>query len=336
MSLQNVKLWNRLAAIRSQVVLLGIFAVVLITGGCQNSDDEYHEIVNIEQPPVATSPANDKIDSKDAKKRSASSVDSPLSGKPLDESTKPTGDPVASGEMRSNDPPASADPAPDVPNDPPAETKPDNAEPGTDVVADKPDESTKKTGDVGSFINLEDELARQKRMAKLGLGQAETPSEPRTPKLLVTERNFSKEREHDAWRVTYDDLDLLKILNMEPVPLNAVDFLPEWLTQLDGKRIILRGWMFPPNKTEGNKGFIFVRDNQVCCFGPNAKAYDKLMVRLKQGTTVDFINGRPFDVVGTFTIDPWIEDTRNERTGEFTEVIGMLYHIDDAVIIDNK
>lgn len=200
----------------------------------------------------------------------------------------------------------------------------------------KPTTNTDSTLKVENFINLEEEKARQERLRKLGMEQGNTDSEPREPKLLVPERDFSKESESNAWRVTYDDLDLLKILNMQPVPLNAVDYLPDWLIQLEGERIILRGWMFPPDRSEGIKGFIFVRDNQVCCFGPNAKAYDKLTVRLKEGQTTKYIQGRPFDVIGTFHIDAWIEDERDMKTGEFIEKIGMLYHLEDAEIVDKS
>ena len=41
--------------------------------------------------------------------------------------------------------------------------------------------------------------------------------------LLIPEKSFRRERGTDAVRVSYDDIDLLKVLNMEPVPPNAVE-----------------------------------------------------------------------------------------------------------------
>ncbi len=146
---------------------------------------------------------------------------------------------------------------------------------------------------------------------------------PNKIELKVPHKEFSREGRERAWRVTFDDIDLLKILNMEPVPLNAEEYLPEWLTKLDGEKIRLRGWMYPPLMTEGLPAFLFVRDNQICCFGREAKVYDKLRVTMKEGTSTDYIFGRPFDVIGTFRIES------EERDGE----LYFLYSIDDAVVM---
>ncbi len=308
---------------------VGLVAIVLIFSGCQNSDDDYQVITEEMSQPVAE-------------------------GTSLAESDTENSSPVPNAEViisETNDVPDSATPKEEpesvtavVPVKPAQGTEqlaqPDK-EPATETtvaeVTPLPDgtsETQEPENKVSGFINLQEEIDRQKRMQKLGLGQNSEPSEPREIKLLVKDREFPKESATDAWRVSYNDLDLLKILNMEPVPLNAQDYLPEWLTALEGKKVILRGWMFPPLQPDGLKGFIFVRDNQVCCFGPNAKAYDKLTVRLKKGNTTSYIQGRPFDVVGTFKLDSWIEDERDMRTGKFIEKLGMLYHIEDAVVID--
>ena len=150
-----------------------------------------------------------------------------------------------------------------------------------------------------------------------------TPTEPRPIKLLVPYRTFPVEGPEEAVRITFDDLDLLKVLNMEPVPPDAVDHFPEWLAGLDGEKIRLRGWMFPPGRDMGLRGFLFVRDNQICCFGRSPKVYDKIGVRLRNGVTTNYIQGRSFDVVGTLHIEPDVED------GEML----WLYVIEDAIVI---
>jgi len=143
-------------------------------------------------------------------------------------------------------------------------------------------------------------------------------------KLLVPEREFSTERSANALRVTFDDINLLRVINMEKITPDVVSHMPGWLTALNGQRIILRGWMFPPARQDGISRFIFVRDNGVCCFGPNAKIYDKLAVTLKSGTHTRFIEGRAFDVIGTLTIEPDLEDPDN----------AWLYHLEDAQVRD--
>lgn len=145
-------------------------------------------------------------------------------------------------------------------------------------------------------------------------------------KLLVPEKSFGKAKYEgeNLIRISYDDFDLLKVLNMEPVPANADKFFPEWLKHLDGKRVRLRGFMYPQSMQEGIAGFAFVRDNQICCFGRSPKVYDIVDVFLKDGVTTHYIPNRPFDVVGTFRIEP--EPDGNE--------MWRLYTIEDAVVVE--
>ena len=148
--------------------------------------------------------------------------------------------------------------------------------------------------------------------------------EPREITLLVPFREFRVEGPEGAIRVSYDDLDLLKILNMEPVRPDCVAYFPEWLRNLDGKRIRLRGFMYPPFETTGIRGFVLARDNQICCFGRNPKPYDLIEVFMRKGETTDYIQNRPFDVVGVFHIVP-------QTAGD---LMYRLYEIEDAVVID--
>ena len=145
--------------------------------------------------------------------------------------------------------------------------------------------------------------------------------EPREIKLLVTEKTFRSEGPEDALRVSFDDVDLLKILNMDPVPANARQMFPEWLKSLDGKRIRIRGFMYPPYRDTGLKAFVVARDNQICCFGKSPKIYDLINVLMRKGETTDYIQGRPFDVVGVLHM-------------EESEFAGEMFWMDDATVID--
>lgn len=156
-------------------------------------------------------------------------------------------------------------------------------------------------------------------------GLAQDPSEPvepREPKLLIPNKEFRAEGAENALRVTFDDIDLLKVLNMEPVPEDAVKQFPEWLAQLEGKRVRIRGFMFPTLSQTGITYFQHVRDNEICCFGRTPKVYDRISTVLREGETTNYIQGRPFDVVGTFRIDPVYED------GEWLQ----LYLLEDAIV----
>ncbi len=148
--------------------------------------------------------------------------------------------------------------------------------------------------------------------------------QPREVKLLVPFKDFRKEGPEDAIRVSYDDIDLLKVLNMEPVTPEAPKLMPSWMKELDGKRIRIRGFMYPPHAETGLEHFVLARDNQICCFGRDPKIYDVFGVKLREGVTTDYIQSRPFDVVGVFHIVPDAID------GDLIR----LYEIDDAVVIE--
>ena len=150
--------------------------------------------------------------------------------------------------------------------------------------------------------------------------------EKREPRLLIPEKKFRTEGKEGAIRVSFDDIDLLKVLNMEPVPENATKMFPDWLSNLNGKRIRIRGYMFPTLSQKGITYFQLVRDNEICCFGRTPKIYDRISTVLKKGEVTDYIQGRPFDVIGTLRIDPIYLD------GEWLQ----LYLLEDAVVIDEK
>ncbi len=155
---------------------------------------------------------------------------------------------------------------------------------------------------------------------------ASTPTEKlRVVELLVPEKTFQRDAKSKALRVSYDDLDLLKVLNLDPVTENAVDLMPDWLKGLDGQQIRIRGFMFPTFEAEGLERFVLARDNQICCFGRDPKVYDLVQVDMRSGKTTNYIPAtRAFDVVGRFKI-------------EMVSVDGKpygLYSIQDAEVID--
>lgn len=153
-------------------------------------------------------------------------------------------------------------------------------------------------------------------------GDPAKTKEPLPIKLLIPHRQFRKEG--TALRATFDDIDLLKVLNMEPVPINAVDHFPDWLNQLNGARVRIRGYMRPGFEAEDLTEFLFVRDNGECCYGPMPKIYDMIAVQLADGESTDLIEGTPFDVEGTLRIDPHADEVE----------LFALFFIDDGVIID--
>jgi hypothetical protein len=157
-----------------------------------------------------------------------------------------------------------------------------------------------------------------------------TPGSPVTSKsnqieLLIKDKKFQTVPKTGELRVSFDDIDLLKVLNMEPVVPNADELMPDWLKGLDGKSIRIRGFMYPTYETEGIERFVLARDNQICCFGRDPKIYDLVQVDMKSGKTTNYIPAtRAFDVVGTFRIKMMAEDGKPYG----------LYLIEQATVID--
>jgi hypothetical protein len=147
--------------------------------------------------------------------------------------------------------------------------------------------------------------------------------EVRQIQLLVPQKRFRRERPSEAVRVSYDDIDLLKVLNMEPVPAHAVEHFPEWLKSLDGKLVRIRGFMYPTYVATGLTEFALARDNGICCFVRQPKIYDIMTVQLAEGETTDYIANRPFDVEGIFRIDPDADQPQLSR----------LYRIEQAKVL---
>ena len=164
-----------------------------------------------------------------------------------------------------------------------------------------------------------------------GLPTTEPSAEPAAAKasnqieILIKDKKFQTEPKTGALRVSFDDLDLLKVCNMEPVVENAVDFMPDWLKGLNGKTVRVRGFMYPTYETEGIERFVLARDNQMCCFGRDPKVYDLIQIDMKPGKTTSYIPAtRAFDVVGTLKLQMLSQDGKPYG----------LYIIDQAIVID--
>ncbi len=145
----------------------------------------------------------------------------------------------------------------------------------------------------------------------------------REVKILIPDKTFKTTGKNKALRVSYDDIDLLKVINMDPVTPDVADKLPQWLLDLDGKRIRIRGFMYPTYVESGIEKFALARDNDICCFKRNPKIYDVFMVFMRKGMTTNYIEGRPFDVEGIFHVKVEAEEG----------IMLQLYFIDDAIII---
>ena len=59
---------------------------------------------------------------------------------------------------------------------------------------------------------------------------------------------------------------------------DGVNAYHEDVTALDGRKIFLKGYMYPDGRVEGIRNFIFCRDSGDCCFGGSPKLTDMIEV----------------------------------------------------------
>ncbi|HYO24979.1 MAG TPA: DUF3299 domain-containing protein [Lacipirellulaceae bacterium] len=97
---------------------------------------------------------------------------------------------------------------------------------------------------------------------------------------------------------TFDDLKF----PMEKTDQFAESMLTEQVKNLFGKRIRIRGYMFPTSRRQGIKQFVLVRDNMECCFGPGAALFDCVLVTMTGDATATF-SIRPIAVEGEFRLE---------------------------------
>lgn len=99
--------------------------------------------------------------------------------------------------------------------------------------------------------------------------------------------------------------------------------LTDSIRGLFGKKVKIRGYMHPscPVQT-GVTSFIFVRDDQSCCFGPKALIYDCIIVDMVPGRTTNY-SLKPIAVEGVLTLR------------EFKDLDGQhlaIYHLDGEAV----
>lgn len=132
-----------------------------------------------------------------------------------------------------------------------------------------------------------------------GAAAAPTKPEGKAPGetvALVIERPTKDAR---AVARTFDDIKF----PIEPDAPYDPALLTDNVTELDGKRIAIRGYILP-NAQKRMREFVLVRDNQECCFGPGAALYDCILVSMEPGQLAEF-SVRPVTVEGAFRIEPF-------------------------------
>ena len=109
---------------------------------------------------------------------------------------------------------------------------------------------------------------------------------------------------------------------LQPLPGDPPMAIPDSARELDGRDVLLKGYMYPGKQQQGIVQFLLVRDQGDCCFGGNPKITDRVLVQLRDTKGIDF-SPRLRKIAGRFAVRP---------TGTAALDGGVLYHLEDAVV----
>ena len=101
---------------------------------------------------------------------------------------------------------------------------------------------------------------------------------------------------------TFDDIKF----DMEKTDAFRRSMLTTQIEETFGRKIRIRGYIFPTLKKRGLKQFVLVRDNLECCFGPGAALFDCILVHMTPGKTAEY-SIRPVAVEGTFRFETFTD-----------------------------
>jgi hypothetical protein len=96
-------------------------------------------------------------------------------------------------------------------------------------------------------------------------------------------------------RISYEEL--------QPSTSTPGQLIPPEAFALEGKKIFIKGYVYPGREAEGIKTFLLVRDQGDCCFGGNPKLTDRIQVTLNDPLRLTF-RSRMFRLAGVFHVKP--------------------------------
>lgn len=116
-------------------------------------------------------------------------------------------------------------------------------------------------------------------------------------------------------RISYSEL--------QPQEGDAPNSVPPDAMALDGKKVFIKGYVYPGQRMQGITQFLLVRDQGSCCFGGNPKLTDRIQVSITDPHGFTFSNGL-FKVAGVFHVTP---PTKAIDAGG-----AVYYHLDEAML----
>jgi hypothetical protein len=109
-------------------------------------------------------------------------------------------------------------------------------------------------------------------------------------------------------RVNYSELQPDESQPGQQVPPSAL--------ALDGKRVFIKGYIYPGREKDGIRQFLLCRDQGDCCFGGNPKITDRIQVTLVDPLRLSY-QPRLHKIGGTFHVAPQQQVVGGAKGGVF-------------------
>jgi hypothetical protein len=178
--------------------------------------------------------------------------------------------------------PAKQDPAKQEPKagDKPVTDKPATEEPKIDrPAADQPIPKGTDPADLAAMRSAEQMLQAEKRLA----------DEIKAGKIAGLDKILPFD-ELDSW--PYED---------------GLKGMPKRVKELDGKKVLMTGFMLPIDEVQNIKEFLLVKSLWSCCYGQPPDIHGIVRVVMPKGKTTDYFFD-PLKIVGTFKVEATVMD----------------------------
>ena len=119
-----------------------------------------------------------------------------------------------------------------------------------------------------------------------------------------------------------EGFERLGYATLQPAEGDPPNMIPATAMTMDGRDVLIKGYMYPGKQQQGIRQFLLVRDQGDCCFGGNPKITDRVLVQLADKRGIDF-TARQRKIAGRFSVRP---------SGSADVEGGVIYHLENAVV----
>jgi hypothetical protein len=109
---------------------------------------------------------------------------------------------------------------------------------------------------------------------------------------------------------------------LQPGEGEPANVIPGSAVKMNGRDVLLKGYMYPGKQQRGIRQFLLVRDQGDCCFGGNPKITDRVLVQIADKGGIEY-TARLRKIAGRFAIRP---------AGTADVEGGVFYHLENAVV----